>query len=153
MQKSKDRVYVSAIGRDLSEEYVISAYVEGFSEAYQRVSRGEVENWNGVFCESWQAGYKEGKQLGLKALKSFPELWKALENSKSVVYEEDDPPPYTGHFYPQTTTKPKHITVRLSEEEYKELLAVQLAYSQEQGKQVSLNAFIKAKILPSATSK
>jgi hypothetical protein len=145
MQKSKGHVYVSAIGRDLSEEYVISAYVEGFSEAYQRVSRGEVENWNGVFCESWQAGYKEGKLLGLKALKSFPELWKVLENSKSVVYKEDDPP--------QTTTKPKHITVRLSEEEYKELLAAQLAYSQEQGKQVSLNAFIKAKILPSATSK
>lgn len=44
----------------------------------------------------------------------------------------------------------KHITVRLTEEEYQRLLEAQLAYSNAQGQTISLNAYIKAKILPTA---
>ncbi|MDZ8185921.1 MAG: hypothetical protein RMX96_13855 [Nostoc sp. ChiSLP02] len=42
----------------------------------------------------------------------------------------------------------KHITVRLTDEEYQRLLEAQLAYSNTQGQTVSLNAYIKVKILP-----
>ena len=42
----------------------------------------------------------------------------------------------------------KHITVRLTDEEYQSLLKAQLDYSQKVGQTVSLNAFIKTKILP-----
>ncbi|MCC5642748.1 MULTISPECIES: hypothetical protein [unclassified Nostoc] len=45
----------------------------------------------------------------------------------------------------------KHITVRLTEEEYQRLLEAQLAYSNAQGQTISLNAYIKAKILPPAS--
>ncbi|MDZ8090465.1 MAG: hypothetical protein RMZ42_00730 [Nostoc sp. DedQUE05] len=44
----------------------------------------------------------------------------------------------------------KHITVRLTDEEYQKLLEAQLAYSNTQGQTISLNAYIKAKILPPA---
>ncbi|MEH2280615.1 MAG: hypothetical protein V7K90_04615 [Nostoc sp.] len=46
--------------------------------------------------------------------------------------------------------KMKHITVRLTDEEYQRLLEAQLAYSNAQGQTISLNAYIKAKILPTA---
>ncbi|MFN6527270.1 hypothetical protein [Nostoc sp. ChiSLP03a] len=45
----------------------------------------------------------------------------------------------------------KHITVRLTDEEYQRLLEAQLVYSNAQGQTVSLNAYIKSKILPEAT--
>lgn len=42
----------------------------------------------------------------------------------------------------------KNLTVRLTDEEYQQLLKAQLEYSQSVGQQVSLNAYIKSKILP-----